>query len=121
MEVPVGSGGLGDRVLVVSDDRVFYGDVKPCCAPDSLADLQGPDGGVVTLPSDVLWAPGGGVVDLDEPGGTEVAYQALLQEGTAEQQVRFLHRGRLVRVWPALALPPRVRALWESRFSELTP
>lgn len=111
---------LGDRVLDVSDDRVLYGDVKPYDAPDSLGDLRGPDGGVVTLPPGVLWAPGGGVVDLDEPGGTVLAYQALLQEGTLEQQVRFLHPGRLVRVWPELALPVRVRALWETRFPELT-
>jgi hypothetical protein len=29
----------------------------------------------------VLWAPGGGRVDLDEPGGTALAYQAVLVEG----------------------------------------
>lgn len=104
----------------MSDDRVVYGDVRPYDVPDSLDDLRGPDGGVVTLPVDVLWAPGGGVVDLDEPGGTALAYQALLQEGTVEQQVRFLHARRLARVWPVLALPVRVRVLWEARFAELT-
>ena len=35
-------------------------------------------GGVHT----VLLAPGGGRVDLDEPGGTALAYQAVLAEGT---------------------------------------
>lgn len=36
----------------------------------------------------VLYAPGGGRVDLDEPGGTALAYQAVLAEGV-EVKSRF--------------------------------
>lgn len=103
----------------MADERVFFRDVKPYDAPSSLDDLRGPDGGVVVLSHDVLWAPGGGEVDLDEPGGTPLAYQAVLAEGTADDQVAVLNRDRLMRVWPELMLPARVRALWEGRFPEL--
>lgn len=99
--------------------RVFFRDVKPYDAPDNLDDLRGPAGGVVELSHSVLWAPGGGRVDLDEPGGTAMAYQAVLAEGTSDDQVRILNRDRLVSVWPDLMLPRRVRELWESRFPEL--
>lgn len=36
----------------------------------------------------MLYAPGGGRVDLDEPGGTALAYQAVLAEGV-EVKSRF--------------------------------
>lgn len=104
---------------MADQERVLFRDVKPYDAPESLDELDGPDGGVVVLPHDVLWAPGGGQVDLDEPGGTALAYQALLAEGTAQIQVRLLNRERLLRVWSDLMLPIRVRVLWESRFPDL--
>lgn len=56
-----------------ADQRVFFRDVKPYEVPDSLDPLHGPAGGVVQLSHSVLWAPGGGRVDLDEPGGTAMA------------------------------------------------
>lgn len=100
-------------------DRVLFGDVKPYYAPASLDMLQGPRDGVVVLPHSVLWAPGDGAVDLDVPGGTNLAYQALLNEGTPEVQVRLLNRDRLTEWWPRLRLPVRVRSMWEGRFPEL--
>lgn len=103
----------------MGEERVFFRDVKPYYAPQSLDELEGPDGGVIVLDHDVLWAPGDGSVDLDRPGGTTMAYQALLAEGMPHQQVRGLNRARLIQVWPELALPVRVRTLWEDRFPEL--
>jgi len=72
----------------LADERVFFRDVKPYDAPSSLDDLRGPDGRVVVLSHDVLWAPGGGEVGLDEPGGTALAYQAVLAEGTTRSADR---------------------------------
>jgi hypothetical protein len=81
--------------------------------------LHGPAGGVVELSHSVLWAPGGGVVDLGEPGGIGLAYRAVLAEGLVADQVEVLNRERLIAVWPDLMLPQRVRELRESRFPEL--
>lgn len=100
-------------------DRVFFRDIKPYEAPDDLSELHGPAGGVVELSHSVLWAPGGGRVNLDEPGGIQMAYQALLSEGAVADQVAGLNRDRLIEVWPELMLPRRVRELWEGRFPEL--
>lgn len=102
-------------------ERVFFRDVKPYAIVDDLDQLRGPADGIVELPHSVLWAPGGPYVDLDEPGGTALAYQAVLAEGTVEDLVQVLHRGRLIAVWPELMLDRRVREMWESRFSELQP
>lgn len=101
------------------ESRVFFRDLKPYEAPESLDDLRGPECGVVELSHSVFWAPGGGRIDLDEPGGTAMAYQALLAEGTVADQVAVLNRERLIAVWSDLMLPRRVRELWEGRFEEL--
>lgn len=104
-----------------NESRVFFRDVKPYAIVDDLDQLCGPAGGVVELPHSVLWAPGGPYVDLDEPGGTALAYQAVLAEGAVEDLVQVLHRVRLIAIWPELMLDRRVREMWESRFPELHP
>lgn len=100
--------------------RVYFRDVKPYALVDTLDQLRGPTGGVVVLSHSVLWAPGGGRVNLDEPGGTALAYQAVLAEGLVEDLVQVLNAGRLIAVWSELMLPRRVREMWESRFRELS-
>ena len=45
--------------------RVFFRDVKPYAIVDRLDQLRGPAGGTVELSHSVLWAPGGGLVDLE--------------------------------------------------------
>jgi len=99
--------------------RVYFRDVKPYAVVDSLDLLRGPAGGEVELSHSVLWAPGGARVDLDEPGGTALAYQAVLAEGDSEDLVHVLNRGRLIAAWSELMLPLRLRRLWEDRFPEL--
>ena len=99
--------------------RVYFRDVKPYAIVDRLDQLRGPAGGTVELSHSVLWAPGGGLVDLDRPGPLRMAYRAVLNEGTVEDLVRVLNRDVLIAVWPDLLLPLRVLAMWESRFPEL--
>ncbi len=101
-----------------SPRRVLVGDVKPYAVPERLEQLAGPASGTVVLPHAVLWV-GDGLVDLDEPGGTSLAYRAVISEGTVADQVSILHHARLLAVWPDLMLPLRVRQLWERRFPEL--
>lgn len=101
--------------------RVYFRDVKPYAVVETLEQLHGPVSGVVELSHSVLWAPGGSRVDLDQPGGTALAYQAVLAEGAVDDLVQVLNRDRLVAAWADLMLPLRVRQLWESRFRELQP
>jgi len=99
--------------------RAFFRDLKPYEIVDSLGQLDGPSAGVVELPHSLFWAPGGGRIDLDEAGGTAMAYQAVLSEGTAADQRALLNRHVLLSVWQELMLPRRVRDLWEAKFPEL--
>lgn len=101
------------------NERVFFRDIKPYAIVDRLDQLHGPAGGMVELSHSVLWAPGGGRVDLDEPGGTALAYQAVLAEGTIEDLKQVLNHKRLAKVWQSLTLDRRVRTMWESEFPEL--
>lgn len=100
--------------------RVRFRDLKPYDVVASLDELRGPARGAISLPRWVRWQADGDV-DVDDPGGLRMAYQALLSEGTAEVQTRLLNKLLLIAVWPELSLDSRVRDLWESRFVELRP
>lgn len=100
-------------------ERVRFRDIKPYYAPDSLADLHGPYSGKIKLRLAVLWAPGDGIVDIDDEGGLCLAYQALLAEGLVKDQAEGLNARRLKEEWPNLRMDRRVRQLWEGRFPEL--
>lgn len=110
--------GKNEPAPTAAEGRVFLRDVKPYDAPGSLDELAGPSGGVLELPHHVYWGPEP-TVDLDSPCGVVKAYQAVLSEGSAGDQAVLLNRGLLLRVWPDLALPDRVRLLWEGRFPAL--
>jgi DNA invertase Pin-like site-specific DNA recombinase len=107
-----------DNAVATSDPRVFFRDTKPYEAPASLDELHGPTGGALELPHSIYWGPERGV-NLDTPSGIRKAYQAVLREGTAGEQALILNRDVLQREWAELALPDRVRVMWESRFPEL--
>lgn len=100
--------------------RARFRDLKPYDVVASLDELRGPARGPISLPRWVRWQADGDV-DVDDPGGLRMAYQALLSEGTAEVQARLLNKQLLITVWPSLSLDSRVRDLWESRFLELRP
>lgn len=98
--------------------RVLFQDVKPFDVVGSLDDLHGPGDGPLVLPLDVYWGPDP-LVDLASTSGAVKAYQAVLREGDVRAQESMLDRRLLVRVWPDLLLPARIRAAWEARFPEL--
>lgn len=108
-----------NQINTPPEDRVYFRDIKPYEVVDGLDQLRGPAGGVLELPHSVLWAPGGGRVDLDRPGELRLAYRAVLNEGSIDDLERVLNRDRLVAVWLDLLLPFRVLELWEFRFPEL--
>ncbi|MCL3778178.1 MULTISPECIES: transcriptional regulator [unclassified Actinomyces] len=106
----------------MSDDvtgRVRFRDIKPIEAPLSLDELQGPYEGLVDLPHSVRWQADRLGVDVSNPGWRRMAYQALLAEGTVDEQRHVMNRERLVESWPVLNMDPRVRSLWEGRFPQL--
>ncbi len=106
--------------MSVSDQpvRVRFRDVKPYDAPASLDDLRGPRTGQVLLPHHVHWGPQR-VAKLERAGDALAAYQAIISEGFAVDQVALLNKSLLVELWPQLVLARRVRELWELRFPEL--
>ncbi len=99
-------------------ERVRFRDLKPYEVVDSLDDLKGPPQGTIRLPIWVRWIDDGDI-DVTDPGGVRLAYQALLAEGTAEIQAQLINKDRLLQVWPHLSLDSRVRDLWEDRFPQL--
>ena len=110
---------MTDTLSLPGETRVFYRDIKPYDMPEFLEDLRGPSSGQMTLPINVYWGPWS-IVDLDIHSDVVKAYQATLREGRVGDQVTLLNRDLLVRIWPELMLPARVRQLWESRFPELS-
>lgn len=102
-----------------SATHIRFRDIKPIEAPASLDELRGPSTGTVTLPLRVRWVPGARTYDVGNEAEAQIVYQAVLAEGTTEDQRRFLNRGRLIELWPELNLDQRVVRLWEGRFSEL--
>lgn len=96
----------------VTAARVRFRDVKPYDAPASLDELRGPYDGPIDLPHSVRWQADRFDVDVSNLGWRRMAYQALLAEGTADQQRRLMNRDRLIEAWPILNMDPRVRGLW---------
>jgi len=67
---------------------------------------------VVVLPLHVSWSAPGRLVDLRDRGGRARAYEALLQEGRAQDIRRFVDGALLVDLWGELVLPRAVRGAW---------
>lgn len=99
--------------------RVRFRDVKPYDAPASLDELCGPYEGDIDLPHSVRWQADRTGVDVANLGWRRMAYQALLAEGTVDEQRRLMNRERLIETWPILNMDPRVRGLWEGRVPRL--
>ncbi len=96
-----------------------YAAVRPYLVPDTLEELTGPTGGVVELPGHLDWGPRR-VYNLDDFSDSRLLYMRVVRESThVEDLRRFLNAQVLMRLWPELVLPTRVRALWESRFPTL--
>ncbi|HEV2346023.1 MAG TPA: hypothetical protein VGS97_18125 [Actinocrinis sp.] len=94
-----------------------YAAARPHVLPDSLDELVGPEHGTVVLPTRLDWAPERSYL-LDDPADARLMYERVIREALHVDDLRrFLNQDLLVRLWPTLFLPARVRALWEQRFS----
>ena len=95
------------------DDYLPYSARKPYVVADRLDDLHGPTSGIVTLPRHLDWS-GDASYNLDKPARLASMYKAVLNEAaTVDDLNTWLDQPMLVRVWPSLWLPPRLRQLWE--------
>lgn len=96
-----------------------YVDQRRYTVAASLADLRGPTGGQVTLDRWLDWS-GDSTYDLDDPGDLQVMYQTVLNQAATDADLRrWLDGATLIRLWPTLWLPARLRLLWQARLPEL--
>jgi len=96
-----------------------YGERKPYVVADSLAALNGPTQGVVTLPHHLDWS-GRPEYDLSRPARLATMYKVVLTEASTVDDLRtWLSGDVLLRLWPTLWLPPQLRRRWEDRFPDL--
>ncbi len=95
-----------------------YANIRPYALPQTLEELEGPADGVVVLPGWLDWSPRRSY-DLSDSTALRVMYEQVIQEGREQDLKVYLNAGLLLRVWPNLILPIRVRRMWESRFARL--
>ncbi|WP_335981101.1 hypothetical protein [Streptomyces sp. CA2R106] len=96
-----------------------YADIRPYTVPESLSELAGPTSGIVTLPLSLDWSQQGRY-DLGIDKDRRRLYETVIREAMDVSEVRrFLDEGLLLRLWPSLWLPVRVRSLWQERFPQL--
>ncbi|MCK0441042.1 hypothetical protein MUG78_16700 [Gordonia alkaliphila] len=91
---------------------------RPRFAPDTFvpADLQtltGPTTGHFDPPVELHWQPG--LLDFADPADIRRFYSGALTKATRiDEFTTWINHHDLTRQWPALALPHRVRAAWET-------
>jgi hypothetical protein len=96
--------------------------LRPVVVAASLAALHGPTAGLVELPQRLFWSGAERVFDLSDPDRLLEMYEVVFDAARTEADLaEYLHGETLARVWPDLALAPRVRRAWESRHFELGP
>lgn len=87
--------------------------------PGSLDDLRGPRTGMVELPNRLMWNPSL-PFDLSDEARLRSIIRIVLREARSQDDLRdYVDRDSLVRLWPELGLPERIRRAWEERFPEL--
>jgi hypothetical protein len=84
--------------------------------PATLAELRGPDTGVVVLPVHLTWH-GLREFDVAKDESRLVLYSILLGQGRRADLARYVNAGRLAQDWPELAvlLSRRARRACERR------
>jgi hypothetical protein len=99
-------------VIVMNNHEARPG--LPVLVITELADLRGPSGGKVVLPSRLFPDAAGTVTDLDEPALLAEVYQTVLTEASgAHELAAHLNGPRLIEAWAGLFLPDGVRLAWE--------
>ena len=96
--------------------------LRPVIVAASLAGLRGPADGLVELPQRLFWSGAERVFDLSDADRLLEMYEAVFDAARTEADLaEHLNGEILARVWPSLALSPRVRRAWEEVHPELQP
>jgi hypothetical protein len=86
--------------------------------PEELAELRGPESGVIVLPRHLSW-PGLRECDLADDAVRRSVYGIVLAQGQRNDVARFLNARLLLRDWPMIRelLHPRLRRRCEQRLA----
>lgn len=88
--------------------------------PADLGILDGPTCGRYDPPVNLYWQPG--QLDFANNGDLSLFYSsALTTASTTDQFAGWVNKDALLRSWDGLALPPRIRAAWETIHPTLRP
>ena len=94
--------------------------LRPVIVPASLESLHGPVEGLVELPQRLFWSGAERVFDLSDRDRLAEMYEAVFDAARSEADLaEYLNSEVLARLWPDLALAPRVRRAWEAVHSQL--
>ncbi len=88
--------------------------------PENLADLCGPNSGVVSLPLHLVWS-GIAEFNLDDRNLLLSFYRTLINVGQRGDMARYLNRELLQQEWPTLRMlvARPLREAWEAHFPAL--
>lgn len=94
--------------------------LRPVIVPASLESLHGPVEGLVELPQRLFWSGTERVFDLSDRDRLAEMYEAVFDAARTETDLaEYLNAEVLARLWPELALAPRVRRAWEAAHRQL--
>ena len=106
---------------VIPQARSHYA-LRAVVVPADLADLRGPDSGQVELPQRLFWSGPGRTFDIADADQVLEMYEAVFDAARSAADVgEYVNAGLLTRLWPELALSPRVRRAWETVHPRLRP
>ncbi len=94
-----------------------FADSKPDEIVNQWKDPQGPTAGPITLPQRLCWAPYR-TLDLSTVGGRRVLVREVMDNGTKEDQARYLSGEIIQSVWNEMFLPPATRQRWAAKFPD---
>jgi len=83
--------------------------------PASLEALHGPVEGLIELPQRLFWSGAERVFDLSDSDRLAEMYEVVFDAARTEADIaEYVNGETLARIWPDLALTPRVRRAWEA-------
>ena len=96
--------------------------LRPVVVAGSLEALRGPAEGLAELPQRLFWSGAERVFDLSDSDRLLEMYEVVFDAARTEADLaEYINGEVLARVWPDLALAPRVRRAWEAAHPNLLP
>lgn len=96
--------------------------LRPVVVAGSLETLRGPVEGLIELPQRLFWSGAERVFDLSDSDRLLEMYEVVFDAARTEADLaEYINGETLARVWPDVALAPRVRRAWEAAHPDLLP